>query len=358
VKQQPTEQALCDLSIVCRQIVDASTTERATIEESINFAKQAIGLSGTTSSRAWYTLGNAQFALYYCTKSNAELNKALKAYNRAEALNTTGTNPDIYCNRASVYAYVLRFSEAEADIARCISIDPSLTKSTQIARAQMANSRIRLKRMLTLHMFTNSQEIVKSRQALVDSPLAAGSVGFAALADGVSTGKLFACKIIAGEQLSSDMYEVPYYFLAVDAMGKFGVVALFDIKTDMQSRNALLQALAQRDQRIEDTTTQVYTQFVAGATVVIADPECSLVDISGVRSEDVGAKSADSVGDVCVCVKMMERSKTRVEGQEVRDILVATFAKAPMPAGEESGSAAAVPPSSSVSKAEFVSQTF
>jgi hypothetical protein len=296
------------------------------IQESENYAKQAINVN-VSSARAWYTLGNAVYAAYFETRSSSALVKLLKAYKRAEVLymNAAATsphgseNPDLFYNRAGVFSFILHFEEALQDLEKCLAIDPSLSAAVKQARINILNTRIRLKRLLTLKLFANSQEIAKCRQDLIDSPLIVGSQGFA---DSAESARLFACKIIAAEPVmqsaagtqsngtgsgpsntNNDDHRLvpPHYFLCVDSAGKFGILALFDV----------------------DATDQL-TLFIPGAIVVVADPQFVFVDVQSVSSDDVGSKNAGNVGDICPVIKMTERSKMRVDGLQLNTVSKST----------------------------------
>jgi tetratricopeptide (TPR) repeat protein len=80
-------------------------------------------------------LGNAHLTNFFVNDGNiSELELALKAYAQTER-NLKEPNPDLYYNRATIYEYLERYSEAVKDYNLAHSIDPNLKsdyKSGQI----------------------------------------------------------------------------------------------------------------------------------------------------------------------------------------------------------------------------------
>ena len=80
-------------------------------------------------------LGNAHLTNFFVNNENvSELELALKAYSQTER-NLKEPNPDMFFNRATIYEYLERYSEAVKDYNLAHSIDPNLksnTKSGQI----------------------------------------------------------------------------------------------------------------------------------------------------------------------------------------------------------------------------------
>jgi tetratricopeptide (TPR) repeat protein len=71
-------------------------------------------------------LGNAHLTNFFVNNENvSELELALKAYSQSER-NLKEPNPDMYYNRATIYEYLERYSEAVKDYNLAHSIDPNL----------------------------------------------------------------------------------------------------------------------------------------------------------------------------------------------------------------------------------------
>lgn len=71
-------------------------------------------------------LGNAHLTNFFVNNENvSELELALKAYSQTER-NLKEPNPDMYYNRATIYEYLERYSEAVKDYNLANSIDPNL----------------------------------------------------------------------------------------------------------------------------------------------------------------------------------------------------------------------------------------
>lgn len=71
-------------------------------------------------------LGNAHLTNFFVNNENvSELELALKAYSQTER-NLKDKNPDLFFNRATIYEYLERYSEAVRDYNLAHAIDPNL----------------------------------------------------------------------------------------------------------------------------------------------------------------------------------------------------------------------------------------
>jgi tetratricopeptide (TPR) repeat protein len=104
----------------------ASEEEKpAVVGESLNLAKQAVTLD-LSDGYSWYVLGNAHLTNFFTNaKSIDELEMALKAYNQSET-HYRYSNPDLHYNRATVFKFMERYSEAANEFKRASEIDPAL----------------------------------------------------------------------------------------------------------------------------------------------------------------------------------------------------------------------------------------
>lgn len=74
-------------------------------------ASKAIGLD-MNDSQSWYVLGNAHLTNFFVNnESTKELESALKAFTLSEK-HMKDPNPDLFYNRATVFEYLERYSEA------------------------------------------------------------------------------------------------------------------------------------------------------------------------------------------------------------------------------------------------------
>ena len=88
-----------------------------------NFALESLNLSIITFVDV---LGNAHFTNFFVNGEDTEqLELALKAYAQTEK-QMTEPNPDLFFNRATIFEYLERYSEAVRDYNTAHSIDPNL----------------------------------------------------------------------------------------------------------------------------------------------------------------------------------------------------------------------------------------
>jgi len=128
IKQKPNKEALCELSILTRQI--PSKDQKLSIEESINLAKQAIKLD-LSYHKSWYVLGNANCTRFFSVSQDvSDLNKAFAAYKRSEILVNGDKNPDLYLTKGNVSRYLQHYDIALKSYYRARELDESLSQVT------------------------------------------------------------------------------------------------------------------------------------------------------------------------------------------------------------------------------------
>lgn len=77
-------------------------------------------------SQSWYVLGNAHLTNFFQNGQElGQLTSALKAYAQTERT-MKEPNPDLFFNRATIYEYLERYSEAIVDYNAAHAIDQSL----------------------------------------------------------------------------------------------------------------------------------------------------------------------------------------------------------------------------------------
>jgi tetratricopeptide (TPR) repeat protein len=127
IESEPDDKrSLRCLSMVIRKLPTKNSKERIKhLRESIDYAKRAVS-ADLKDSESWYILGNAHLTNFFMGGQKYEhLDFALKAYTQAEKLQIY-QNPDLYHNRATIYNYLERYSDAIADYEVAHSIDPNL----------------------------------------------------------------------------------------------------------------------------------------------------------------------------------------------------------------------------------------
>lgn len=112
--------------MVIRKLPSKSDKDRKKmLNDSIEYAKKAVSLD-FKDSESWYVLGNAHLTNFFMGGQKYEnLDFALKAYTQAEKLQVY-KNPDLYFNRATIFNYLERYSDAITDYEVSHSIDPNL----------------------------------------------------------------------------------------------------------------------------------------------------------------------------------------------------------------------------------------
>lgn len=112
--------------MVIRKLPTKSDKElRKVLKQSVEYAKKAVTYD-INDSESWYVLGNAHLTNFFMGGQKYEnLDFALKAYTQAEK-HQIYQNPDLYYNRATIYNYLERYSDAIADYETAHSIDSNL----------------------------------------------------------------------------------------------------------------------------------------------------------------------------------------------------------------------------------------
>jgi tetratricopeptide (TPR) repeat protein len=127
IEEEPEDKrSLRCLSMVIRKVPTKNAKERSQmLDDSISYAKKAVSID-LKDSESWYVLGNAHLTNFFMNGQKYEhLDYALKAYTQSEKLQIY-RNPDLYYNRATIYNYLERYSDAINDYETAHSIDQNL----------------------------------------------------------------------------------------------------------------------------------------------------------------------------------------------------------------------------------------
>ncbi|XP_033113098.1 tetratricopeptide repeat protein 5-like [Anneissia japonica] len=120
--------SLRNLSMVLRQIGKTDEERNRAIQQSIEYAKEAIELD-IKDGTSWFIMGNAYLAVFFAGSQNpAILKQCLSAYSQAEKDPVANCNPDLHFNRATLYKYQEEYEEALVDYARASALDPTWTE--------------------------------------------------------------------------------------------------------------------------------------------------------------------------------------------------------------------------------------
>jgi tetratricopeptide (TPR) repeat protein len=213
------------------------------LEKGIELAKKAVGF-GVANSHSWYLLGNAYMTSFFMTERFDNLDKSLKAYQQAE--NTQKDhNPDLYFNRATIYTYFERYSEAIRDFIKANTIDPGLNaddKATKLCEFVIGTVRM-------IEHKKNSKN--KALTDLVKSiPKKVGEVKFLSTKEteqtlkykllpqsemdaGENMGVIYCGKVIC--QIHKEP-GVPACFLCVDSKFNYTVMSLYNINKNIKEK--------------------------------------------------------------------------------------------------------------------------
>ena len=231
-------------SIVMRALPTKSDeAKEQNLEKGIELAKKAVN-SDVTDSHSWYLLGNAYMTSFFITETYTYLDKSLKAYQQAEKTQKY-LNPDLYNNRATIFTYFERYSEAIRDYMQANTVDPGLgaaDKATKICEYVIT----------TVRMIAQKKESKSEKTAeLVKSiPKKVGEVKFLSKTEsdqtlkykllaqpdmeaGENRGVIYCGKIIC--QIHKEP-EVPACFLCVDSKHNYTVVSLYNINKNVKNK--------------------------------------------------------------------------------------------------------------------------
>lgn len=229
IKQKPNKEALCELSILTRQIISKDQKLSTSIDESINLAKQAIQLD-LSYHKSWYVLGNANCTRFFSvTQDIADLNKAFAAYKRAEILVNGDKNPDLYFTKGNVSRYLQHYDVALKSYHRARELDESLAQVTDGPISEIIAFQNRLYE--TFSEKADASVISKSKREIAAAPFTKGAVTIDKLQAGLNKKALFAGLVIRLIPNGSDNMP-PSTYLCMDAAGTACAVSLYNMGQD------------------------------------------------------------------------------------------------------------------------------
>ena len=213
------------------------------LNKGIEFAKVAVNLD-INDSHSWYLLGNSYMTSFFATEKYDDLDKSLKAYMQAEKLQKY-PNPDLYNNRATIFTYFERYSEAIRDYMRANTIDPGLNASDKAE--QICSFVIGTTRMIEQKKSAKNKKIQDMVKTI---PKKVGEVKFLSTKEndqtlkyklqdqselnaGENLGVIFCGKVICQIHKSPD---VPACFLCIDSKSNFTVLSLYNINKGIKDK--------------------------------------------------------------------------------------------------------------------------
>ena len=236
--------ALGYLSIAMRVIPTKTNDEKKeNLEKGIELAKQAVNVD-IMDAHSWYLLGNAYMTSFFFTEKYDYLDRSLKAYTQSEK-NQKYQNPDLYFNRATIFTYFERYSEAIRDYMKADVIDPGLNASEKARK--ICDFVIGTTRMIDQKKKAQNK---KTADLVKSIPKKIGEVKFLSLKETEQTLKyklLAQSELEAGENIGV-IYcgkvichihkdpEVPACFLCIDSKGTYTVVSLYNINKGVRDK--------------------------------------------------------------------------------------------------------------------------
>ena len=232
------------LSIAVRKLETKSEEVRLeNINRGIEYARKAVNLE-LSNSHSWYLLGNAYMMSFFATEKYDDLDKSLKAYLQSEK-SQKYLNPDLYFNRATIFTYFERYSEAIRDYMKAHSIDPTMgaaDKATSIWDFVMSTTRLIDQKNKLKNK--NIHELVKT------IPKKLGEVKFLSMKEsdqtlkykilpqsdmsaGENYGVIYCGKVICHISKSPD---VPACILCIDSKSTYTVISLYNITKGVKDK--------------------------------------------------------------------------------------------------------------------------
>lgn len=224
INQMKNKEALLELSILMRQIHVQGQSPTASVEESINLAKQAITLD-INDHKAWYILGNAWCTRFFSTSYDTmDLQKALSCYRRSEQLGGT-RNPDLYMNRGNVLRYLQGYNGAITAFNNALSLDPSMVvANTAIIHIQTFQTTVN--EVVSTKGNIKVARLNQLLKNLLASPYSKLSSSVSSLSMGINSGKFIILKPLQPLSISSNP---PHSFLCIDITNQLTIFSVYDI---------------------------------------------------------------------------------------------------------------------------------
>ena len=213
------------------------------LEKGIELAKKAVGVD-VFDAHSWYLLGNAYMTSFFTTEKYDNLDKSLKAYQQSER-NQKYLNPDLYFNRATIFTYFERYSEAIRDYMKAHSIDPGLNAADKATKScEFVIGTVRMIELKKKSKTKTLSDLVKT------IPKKLGEVKFLSTKEtdktlkykvlpqvdmkaGENVGVIFCGKIIC--QIHKDP-PVPACFLCIDSKQSYTVISLYNISQNVKDK--------------------------------------------------------------------------------------------------------------------------
>jgi tetratricopeptide (TPR) repeat protein len=217
--------------------------KKENLEKGIEMAKNAVNID-ITDAHSWYLLGNAYMTSFFSTEKYEYLDNSLKAYTQSEKTQKY-ENPDLYFNRATIFTYFERYSEAIRDYMHANTIDPGLDAQTKAQK--ICEFVIGTTRMIEQKKKTQNK---KTADLVKEIPKKIGEVKFLSLKEteetlkytvkpqselesGENIGAIFSAKVICHIHKEP---EVPACFLVIDSKGTYSVVSLYNINKGIKDK--------------------------------------------------------------------------------------------------------------------------
>lgn len=217
--------SLRSLSMLLRQTGSTELEKKANVIESLDMAKDAIKLD-VADGHSWFVLGNAYLALFFASMDSVEhVRQALKAYRRAEADKTEGTNnPDLHQNRATIHKFMEDYSAAIEGFQLAYLLDPGWSEpKTALVQLQIQLARTASSIEKKGGFKPGRVKGVTDMLTLLDDP-----TQFTAIKDlkeGINDLKQLRVTIMT--KLTEET--LPQTFLAVDAAGTWVCVTIYNM---------------------------------------------------------------------------------------------------------------------------------
>jgi tetratricopeptide (TPR) repeat protein len=224
IKQKPNKEALCELSILTRQIL--SKDQKLSIDESINLAKQAIQLD-LSYHKSWYVFGNANCTRFFSVSQDvSDLNKAFAAYKRSEILVNGDKNPDLYFTKGNVSRYLQHYDIALKSYYRARELDESLSQITDGPISEIITFQNSLYETFSEKL--DPAIISKCKSEILSASFTRGSISLDKLQLGLNKKLQFAAYVIRLIPNGSENMP-PSTYLCIDAIGNMCAVSLYNI---------------------------------------------------------------------------------------------------------------------------------
>lgn len=242
---KPDDKKLLGYFSILMRVLPTKSDEakQQNLERGVELAKQAVNF-GIADPHSWYLLGNAYMTSFFHSEKYDFLDRALKAYTQSEK-SEKYMNPDLYFNRATIFTYFERYSEAIRDYMKANTIDPGLNaaeKATKICEFVIGTTRM-------IEQKKKSQS-KKTTDLIKTLPKKIGEVKFLSLKEteetlkykvlpqsdlesGENVGVIYCAKVIC--QIHKDP-AVPACFLVVDSKNTYSVVSLYNINKGIKDK--------------------------------------------------------------------------------------------------------------------------